>query len=525
MKSKRLVIFLLMIMTCVVCSNAQKRPAINRSIFKVDSKKGQSSTVTSSSGPKKQIAKKTTNHKNSTKKRSSAPRFSISSTSANFDYRGGSKSFTVSSSGKWEIDVYPATWGTLTRNGNTLILNTSANNSSNSRTDWFAIKSGNKSIRVDIYQDKGQYLDVSSQEVSFTASGGVKTIIISSGEAWQIGESTASWGHITKNGSQLTLKVDANNSSSSRTDWFTVKSGTIEKRINISQEGQQSHFSVSSEYLRFSHVRSSQTITIYTNKNWYISVNTRPWAHLSRNGNYLTVSVDANNSTSGRSDYFCLKSGDTECRINISQAGMDSYYDSYGNTYSQSNSNYYNSYSRENPHTKWWKENFSVGVDGDFEINTGAETMYYSAGLLFRFGQPEHLFNIITGAKYRWISVKIKENKSYYYASNEHFESLGGYVGIPLNCRFNIASLGKRTAFYLAAEGEYGILISEKGGYKDVLNKKYISVSPQIGCTSRHFDIALYWKYYINDPLKEWKKTYLKKKSEYTFGVQISAFF
>ncbi len=526
MMSKRFVAFLFMIMMCVVFSNAQKRPVINRSIRKVNTHHGQSSTAVSSNTPKKQIAKKTTSYKSPAKKRSSAPHFNISSTSASFDYRGGSKSFTVSSSGKWEIEVYPANWGTLTRNGNTLVLNTSVNNSSSSRSDWFAIKSGNKSIRVDIYQSRGNYLDISSQEISLPSSGGSKVVTVSSGDNWQIGTNTDSWGHLTRSGSQLTLRVDANNSSSSRSDYFTIKSGTIEKRVNIIQEGKSQYFSVSSENLKFSYVGGAQTVTVYSDQRWEISVPTLSWGHLTKNENSVTVRVDANNTYSERTDYFCLKSGDITRKIYIKQEAKQNNYgyssgSSYGSNNSYRNNNY--TYSQQNPRAKWWKENFSVGVDGDFEVNTGLETMYYSAGLLFRFGQPKHLFNVMLGAKYRWISIKVEEYDYYGYKEKDRYNLLGGYLGIPLDVRFNVARFGRNSAFYLGAGGEYGILIA--GKFKDELNKDYISVFPQMGYTSRHFDIGLYWKYYINNPLKEWRKNYFKKKTDYAIGLQMLLFF
>lgn len=82
------------------------------------------------------------------------------------------------------------------------------------------------------------YFRISSQSASFDANGGNKTFTISSSGSWKINVNTASWGHLTRNGNTLTLKVDANNSTSSRTDYFIIKSGNVEKRVNISQSGQ-----------------------------------------------------------------------------------------------------------------------------------------------------------------------------------------------------------------------------------------------------------------------------------------------
>ena len=78
---------------------------------------------------------------------------------------------------------------------------------------------------------------VSSQNLSFSSSGGSQTLTITSSGTWNIGTSTYDWGHLTKSGNQLIVSIDPNNSTSSRTDYFTIKSGDSEKRINITQSG------------------------------------------------------------------------------------------------------------------------------------------------------------------------------------------------------------------------------------------------------------------------------------------------
>lgn len=163
--------------------------------------------------------------------------FSISSQYVSFGSDGGNRTFTVSSSAAWKISVNTANWGHLSRSGNTLYLRVDANNSSSSRTDYFTISSGSKSIRVDISQGKGNSLTVSSESLSFPSAGGSRTITVNSSSSWKIGTKTYDWGHLSTNGNTITLRVDANTTTSSRTDYFTVKAGNLEKRINISQSG------------------------------------------------------------------------------------------------------------------------------------------------------------------------------------------------------------------------------------------------------------------------------------------------
>ncbi len=77
----------------------------------------------------------------------------ISSSSVTFDSDGGTYTFTVNSNKSWHIDTYTANWGHLSPiSGNELLLRVDANNSTESRTDFFVIAAGDKSIQVDISQ-------------------------------------------------------------------------------------------------------------------------------------------------------------------------------------------------------------------------------------------------------------------------------------------------------------------------------------------------------------------------------------
>ena len=241
---KRILTLTICILICSVTCFAQKRKTIDRtktetvrSTQKTQPKVSSSTEKGNSNKPKvvstapKQSQKKTV--KSTSKKRY----FSISSQYASFGSDGGNRTFTVSSSAAWKISVNTANWGHLSRSGNTLYLRVDANNSSSSRTDYFTISSGSKSIRVDISRGKRNSLTVSTESLSFSSAGGSRTITVNSSSSWKIGTKTNDWGHLSTDGNTVTLRVDANTSTNSRTDYFTIKSGNLEKRINISQSG------------------------------------------------------------------------------------------------------------------------------------------------------------------------------------------------------------------------------------------------------------------------------------------------
>lgn len=81
------------------------------------------------------------------------------------------------------------------------------------------------------------YFTISSQTADFGAEGGTRTFTISSSAPWSIHIGTDSWGHLMREGNTLTLTVDANEGTTSRSDYFTIESGGYRKRVDISQEG------------------------------------------------------------------------------------------------------------------------------------------------------------------------------------------------------------------------------------------------------------------------------------------------
>ena len=78
--------------------------------------------------------------------------FSISPTSAQFAYEGGSKVFIVKANSPWKVTTNTKSWGHLVKSGNTLTLTVDANTRQSSRSDYFEIVSGEKRIRISISQ-------------------------------------------------------------------------------------------------------------------------------------------------------------------------------------------------------------------------------------------------------------------------------------------------------------------------------------------------------------------------------------
>lgn len=83
--------------------------------------------------------------------------------------------------------------------------------------------------------NEATYLSVSESSVTFDSDGGSIDIEISTDGEWEIGTSTADWGHLSIHSSSVTLRVGSYSGDEDRTDWFTIKTGDYEKRIDITQ--------------------------------------------------------------------------------------------------------------------------------------------------------------------------------------------------------------------------------------------------------------------------------------------------
>lgn len=102
--------------------------------------------------------------------------FTISSDSACFDAKAGSKTFSVSSSHPWVVQRYPENWGHLSVTGNTITLSVDTNLGW-PRTDYFLVSSELKTLRVGFSQDERMPIDVS---VEPTYSVGTPDVMLDS---------------------------------------------------------------------------------------------------------------------------------------------------------------------------------------------------------------------------------------------------------------------------------------------------------------------------------------------------------
>ena len=87
---------------------------------------------------------------------------------------------------------------------------------------------------VEVVED-ASYLSLSETDVYFDADGGSVSIDVDTDGDWDIGTYPYDWGHLTLYNNSITLTVDSYDGDSDREDWFTVKAGVHEVRVDITQ--------------------------------------------------------------------------------------------------------------------------------------------------------------------------------------------------------------------------------------------------------------------------------------------------
>lgn len=78
----------------------------------------------------------------------------------------------------------------------------------------------------------------SSTDISFSASGGLKTLTISTNQGTPYASTLPSWITVSNSSStSMTISCSSNSSTSSRNNWFNVNAGSKTVRVNVNQSG------------------------------------------------------------------------------------------------------------------------------------------------------------------------------------------------------------------------------------------------------------------------------------------------
>ncbi len=175
------------------------------------------------------------------------PKLSVSRSYITIGASSGSTTLSVTSNRNWELRNTNSNMFSVYKNGSTITINYYANSSSSSRSDYFDVVTadGSKSVRINISQSAASIastLSVNSTSISSPASGKTEYIIVNSNTNWEIQYATGTMYRTTRSGNMVKVEIFANSATSSRTDYFYIKTadGSKTQKISLTQYGKTS---------------------------------------------------------------------------------------------------------------------------------------------------------------------------------------------------------------------------------------------------------------------------------------------
>jgi hypothetical protein len=262
-------------------------------------------------------------------------KLSVSSSTLNFGDVGDTMSLKVQASNEtliWTAGTEDAWLRVSPDSGSgsaTLMVTAEANNSAANRTGTVTITSGETTLPVTVTQTGGSF-SLSASTLSFIDAGESKSLTITTTTSlpWTA-TSASSWLKVSPesgNGSAtLSVSAEANNSTAERTGKLFIVSGDKSIPVVVTQSG--GSLSVSASSLSFVNAGETKSLNLQASNSmlaWSAIINDS-WIKVSpESGNgsaMLSVSAEANISTSERTGKLTIVSGDVSIPITIIQAG------------------------------------------------------------------------------------------------------------------------------------------------------------------------------------------------------------
>lgn len=243
---------------------------------------------------------------------------------------GGSYSIQLKSDAPWTascgsyswISVTPAQGGAGTSN---VLLEVAPNATTSSRTGYVQFRIGSASLVEVKIEQVGIYFQASPTKVTFDADACSRDITVSSNREWKV-LSKPDWikasGESFKGDGTLTLSVDGNNLTSSRSDVVTIgiEGLSVTQDIEVTQSGRT--FENLAGTLQFSASQGSQRFTVTTDGPW-TATSSKPWLTLSPASGMGTAEVTAtvaeNTADDVREAVVTVKVGDTGQTVLVTQ--------------------------------------------------------------------------------------------------------------------------------------------------------------------------------------------------------------
>lgn len=130
-----------------------------------------------------------------------------------------------------------------------------------------------------------------------------------------------------------------------------------------------------------------------------------------------------------------------------------------------------------------------------FHLDYMNDVMTLGTGVRFRIGDWSDAVNLLLGAEYSYIMNF--DSKTDYYQYYQEDSKVTHAIEIPVGLRFNLFRIGDYSKFYIGWNGAFGFNLSDGGDFD--INKRTISLEPQLGFASKHVDFGIYFKFYLKN--------------------------
>ena len=299
---------------------------------------------------------------------------SSTSTDVSFSASGGSKTLTISTNRGTPYASALPSWITVSgSSSSSMTIYCSANTNTSSRSDWFNVNAGNKSVRVNVSQSGIENSNIRFTGSSFCNTTNDNTVIDSYGSTlyassvkyliWRISYNGPSSSltktcyikYIKPDGELMTGQSSPSGYTTSKVITFSPGSNTVVAsgwgnetatayvagtyRCELWFDGSMQYSATitlqrkagESSYLKvdnktsvsasFGASRSSETFYVQTDADSWTTWGVPSWCSITdKTSTSFKIVCDANTSSSSRSDYMKVKAGDKEVRIDIKQA-------------------------------------------------------------------------------------------------------------------------------------------------------------------------------------------------------------
>ena len=239
-----------------------------------------------------------------------------------------SKNVTITTNASSWNATKTASWITLTKQNNTLVVNVSSKNTAKTeRTAEIKITAGSAPEQtVTVTQYPNEMLTVSPKSLLFgpkeTKS---QSVTIETNVSNWDATTADSWITLTKQNNTLDVKVSNNNETTERTASIKFTAGSApEQTVTVIQEAPETTLSISTSSLSFKYNEVvGKTVTITTNAASWDATTTYVaslWLKMTKNGNRLTISPLYENSGSSRqSAIVTITAGSKSVTLEVTQ--------------------------------------------------------------------------------------------------------------------------------------------------------------------------------------------------------------